>query len=241
MNVKHIGRRTLFSAAAAMIVISILAVDHNAQTSRRKKPAPRPVATATPPVSEPLIISRAEDFPDEQATTVDPQTVRAEDPTAVAERTRKTIEELQNRLKTLEAKPKADTDEKQKRLALNLEILTRAEQRSETLRKQHFEMIEKENTIKSRLDVIEIDLRPEAIDRSVALAGTLRPEELRTMRRKNLEVEKANLQNLMNEIQKNRANLDQNVQKADILVEKLRIKLEKEIDKALEDEPEGTP
>jgi len=72
----------------------------------------------------------------------------------------------------------------------------------------------------------------------VAFAGSLRPEELRNMRRKNLEIERTNLQSLLTEIQRTKANLDQNVQRADILVEKLRNKLEKEIDDALVDDPE---
>ena len=72
----------------------------------------------------------------------------------------------------------------------------------------------------------------------MAFAGSLRPEELRNMRRKNLEIERTNLQSLLTEIQRTKANLDQNVQRADILVEKLRNKLEKEIDDALVDDPE---
>ena len=37
-------------------------------------------------------------------------------------------------------------------MLLNLDILTRSEQRAETLRKQLYEAIEKESTIKTRLD-----------------------------------------------------------------------------------------
>jgi len=120
---------------------------------------------------------------------------------------------------------------------LNLDILTRAEQRAETLRKQLFDMIERENQIKTRLDQIENDIRPEMLERSVAFAGSLRPEELRDNRRKNLEVDRRNLQNLLTEIQNTKSSLELNVQKADILVEKFRFKLEKEIDNALADEP----
>ena len=38
-------------------------------------------------------------------------------------------------------------------------------------------MVDKENTIRARLDQIEVDIRPEMIERSVAVVGTLRPEE----------------------------------------------------------------
>jgi predicted nucleic acid-binding Zn-ribbon protein len=120
---------------------------------------------------------------------------------------------------------------------LNLDILTKAEQRVESLRKQSFEMTDKENAIRTKLEQIESDLRPESIERNIAFVGSLRPEELRTARKKSLESERTNLQNALTEIQRTRTNLDLNVQKADFLVERLRVKLEAEIDSALEDNP----
>ena len=100
-------------------------------------------------------------------------------------------------------------------------------------------MIEKENTVKTRLDSLEYDLRPEVIEKSTNLIGSLRPEEIRASRRKSLEAERSNLQLLLTEIQKNKTAIDVNLQRADALVEKLRVKLEKDIDTALADEPEN--
>jgi hypothetical protein len=120
---------------------------------------------------------------------------------------------------------------------LNLDILNRAEQRSESLRKQLFEMIEKESTIKTKLDLIEMSIRPEAIEREVSLAGTLRPEDLRALKKKQLEVERTNLQSILGEIQRTKLTLEQNLNRSDAMVEKLRVKLEKEIDDALADDP----
>ena len=149
----------------------------------------------------------------------------------------RTLEDLKARVKSLESVKKGDRDEKQKRLLMNLDILTRAEQRSDSLRKQLFEMIEKESTIRTKLDLIENNIRPETIDREIAFAGTMRPEELRNMRKKNLEIERNSLQLLLVEVQKTKTNIDLNVQRSDSLVEKLRAKLEKEIDDALADDP----
>jgi hypothetical protein len=147
-----------------------------------------------------------------------------------------TIEELRERLLQLEAKSnKKDPDQKQRQLALNLDILTKSEQRSDSLRKQLFEMIEKENTIRGRMDQIDNDMRPESLDRTLAIVGSLRPEELREQRRRSLALEKANLQVLLTAVQKNRADLDLNLQRSDALVEKLRVRIEKEIDDALSD------
>ena len=100
-------------------------------------------------------------------------------------------------------------------------------------------MIEKENTIRGRMDQIDNDMRPESIERSMATVGSLRPEELREQRRRSLGLEKGNLQALLTEVQKNRTNLELNLQRSDTLVERLRVRIEKEIDTALaEDEKE---
>jgi hypothetical protein len=202
----------------------------------QQKSKPKPLATPVPTLTGAEIISRAEDYQEPQ---------RNEQPVEKAAEKRATttsarIKELTERIKKLEETREATYDEKQKRMLLNLDILTRAEQRSESLRKQLFEMIEKENSIKLRLDQIELDMRPEAIDRSLQLAGSLRPEEVRDTRRKTLLAEKNNLSSLLLQIQQNRTNLETSVNKADLMVEKLRAKLEKDIDESfLREEPEN--
>ncbi len=209
--------------------------DITAQGTRRKRTTTTPSRTIpTTPQTEPQIISRAEDFPDTQAMPV--QTIvapRTDEPIGGTDESTKSLEDLKNRVRSLESGKKSDQDENQKRMLMSLDILTRAEQRADTLRKQLFEMIEKESTIRTKLDLIENNIRPETIDREIAFAGTMRPEELRNMRKKNLEIERTNLTALLAEVQKTKTNIDQNVQKADLLVERFRAKLEKEIDDLL--------
>jgi hypothetical protein len=206
-----------------------------AQATRRPTPQP----TVTPPRTEPVIISRADDFPEDPGL---PERTIIQAGTQADDATVRRLEELLERIKTLESGRKNDLEEKRRRLLLNLEILTKAEQRSESLRKQLFEMIEKESTLQARLDVIEIELRPDAIDRSVAFAGSLRPEELRETRRRTLAAERTSIQSMMLQVQRNRSNLDLNIQRADDLVERLRTILEKDIDSALDQEKDdGTP
>ena len=236
MNAKVVGHKSLL-IALVLLGLFFSVVDLDAQTRRRRTRRSVPVVSPTPIRTEPLIISRAEDFPDPDAPAVQP--VPDERVNTAGDIVAPTFDDLLNRIKSLEAGRKKDNDAVQKRLLLNLDILTRAEQRAETMRRQLFEMIEKESAINTKLELLESDLRPEAIERSVAFAGSLRPEELRNMRRKNLEIEQTNLRNLLADIQKTKASLEQNVQKADILVDKLRIKLEKEIDDALIDEPQN--
>ena len=236
-------RRAVFFAAGLMVLACIAtAMDASAQTNRQRAiPIPAPTAT---PISEPEIISRADQFPDENSNS----SSRAipPDPNAGADSANVvSLEELGRRIKNLEAgtsaasSRKPDPDEKQKRLLLNLDILTRAEQRSESLRKQVFDMMEKESNIRTRLDSLEYDLRPEMIERNAAMVGTLRPEEIRDSRKKSLQSEKTNLQNLLTQIQNTRASLEISLARADELVEKLRLKFEKEIDTALEDNPDN--
>jgi len=225
---------------AVLLSVGLFALDTDAQTNRRKpKPTPTPAPVRS---TEPAIISRADDYP---TVVIEPVPSGAPIDLPADRTTDTTIEELRERLLQLEAKAnKKDPDQKQRQLALNLDILTKSEQRSDGLRKQLFEMIEKENTIRGRMDQIDNDIRPESIERSMSTVGSLRPEELRAQRKRSLELEKANLQVLLTEVQKNRTNLELNLQRSDALVEKLRVKIEKEIDDALSegtDVPEKKP
>lgn len=223
--------RLLFAAFVGGFALLASGVEIEGQTKTRKRRTPPAPATATQAQTqtEPVIISRAEDFPDPDLISPVPETkvVDATKPTSDS-----SIDELRMRVQQLEL-GKNDSDEKSKRLLLNLDVLSRAEQRSDSLRKQLFEMIEKENGIKLRLDQIEGEIRPESIDRTVAFAGSLRPEEIRSMKKKSLEIERSNLVLLMGEVQKARTTLDQTLQKSDFLVERLRQRFEKEIDLAL--------
>ncbi len=198
------------------------------------KPKPKPLAT--PPIlTAAEIISRAEDYREPVPATVG-VAEKSQEPVASDS---ELIKQLNERIKKLESEKKVDKDEKQKRLLLNLDILSRAEQRSESLRKQMFEMIEKENVVKGRLEQIELDIRPEVIERALQLTGSMRPEDVRDARRKSLAAERANLQSLLTEVQSTRANLSVNLQKSEAVVEKLRTKLEKDIDDSLNDESDG--
>lgn len=214
---------------AVLFSVGLLAVEGEAQTNRRKpaaKPTPTPVRS-----TEPAVISRADDYP---VVVIEPAPQNTD---VVLTPSDSTIEELRERLLQLEAKSnKKDPDQKQRQLALNLDILTKSEQRSDSLRKQLFEMIEKENSIRGRIDQIDNDMRPESIERSMATVGSLRPEELREQRRRSLALEKTNLQTLLAAVQKNRTDLELNLQRSDALVEKLRVRIEKEIDDALNDD-----
>jgi hypothetical protein len=221
--------------AAIVFGFTFLAGAADAQT--RRSNSTRPAATPTPR-AEPEVISRADQFIDENGRVVTPTENRENVELVPADvRPERTVAELEERIRQLEAGKKDTPDDKQRRLALNLDILTKAEQRVESLRKQFFDMVEKEGEIQQRLDTVELDIRPDSIERNVAFAGSLRPEVLREARQKNLAAERTKLQTLLTEVQRNKANLETNIARADSLVDRLRTKLEREIDEALiEDE-----
>lgn len=231
----------VFTALLMFLCAAFAVSSGNAQTTRRTKrtkKTTKPVATPTPlpRQTEATIISLADQDNDQnQTNTTQNQTTQTQNTTQNTTQETPSIANLNERITQLETKPKEDKDAKQKRLLMNLDILSRAEQRTETLRKQLFEMIEKQNTIQARLEQIAYDSRPDVIERYAATIGSLRPETVREARKNTLESEKRNLESFFTQISTARAMLEQNVEKADMMVEKLRLKLEKEIDDALED------
>ena len=245
--------KILYASFLTAVLSGLFAVtgDANAQTTtRRKKVKPRAVAaTIQPPIASAevvrdvyldgnqIVLGENSPMPE---TTNEPISAPAGDQTANADTPGDArIKELSDRIKSLESDKKNDYDQKQKRLLLNLDILSRAESRAESLRKQLFEMVEKETTVQTRLEQIRFDARPEAIERSTAFVGSMRPEEIRDQRKKSLDAERKNLESLLTQIQTSRTSLEENVSKADFLVEKVRLKLDKDIDDALSEKEEN--
>jgi len=188
---------------------------------------------ATPPViTGAEIISQSGEYVEPISTPV--EKTPAKPAVTNAER----IRDINERLKKLESGKKSDYDDNQKRVLMNLDILTRAEQRADSLRKQLFEMIEKENSLRARLDQIEYDIRPEIIERALQLGGSMKPEEIRENRRKSLTAERTNIQSLLAQVQATRTNLEGSLLRAEQMVEKLRAKAEKDIDDSLQKEAE---
>lgn len=155
---------------------------------------------------------------------------------------RKSLQTLNSRLREISEKLLApDSSQggapnvKQNPIALNIELLTRAEQRAELLRKQLLELIEKETVLRIRLVQIEEDMRPESIERAVSLVGTTRTTELRDVRRRVLDNERKGFESLLNQTAHSRVRLEDDVRQADSMVSKLRQRIlpliDKEIDK----------
>lgn len=159
---------------------------------------------------------------------------------------RKSLQTLNARLQAIteellasDSKQKDNPNERIKRIATNIDLLTRTEERAEILRKRLIELIEKETAFKVRLTQLEEEIRPENIERAMSGVGTTRTVELRDTRRRALDNEKRGAENLLNITTQSRFRLEEDVRQADQMVTKLKLKLfpmiEKEIDKITPD------
>ena len=153
---------------------------------------------------------------------------------------RKSLQTLNTRLREISDKlpvpdaRQSDGSNKQNPLALNLDLLGRAEDRAGVLRKQLLELIEKEISYKSRMAQIDEDMRPENIERALSGVGTTRTVELREVRRRVLEIERRGLESLLSLTTQSHLRLEEDVRQADAMVARLRQRLLPLIDKEIE-------
>ena len=216
---------------AGFIALSLCLIEADAQRrrSRRVRRTPRPVVTnpqIAPPGSESVgpdgeaIISTAETT-GEPTTT--PQT--PEQKKAASERDmQRTINALSNQLDRLNSK--LTKMEENDRSLVDMERLTRAEQRAENLRMQQIDAESKLADLQARLEQTEWSIKPENIERLNAGYGSVRPEEARETRRRHLEGERTRLLAQIKILETSRARLEQSVATADAEVDLLRARLD---------------
>jgi exonuclease VII large subunit len=120
------------------------------------------------------------------------------------------------------------------RISLSLELLGRAEQRADAMRKQLLELVEKETAYKSRLVQLDEDMRPDSIERATSLVGTTRTPELRETRRRVLENDRRGYETLLRMASESRAQLEDDLRRADMLVSRLRQRVLPLIEKEVE-------
>lgn len=206
----------------ALCVLLLFCIPAFAQTPERRQ------MITTPQVQEP-------------APTIQPNLNSVEVMANELALLRKSLQTLSVRLREISDKTLApdalradSSNAKQNRIALNLDLLARSEQRAEILRRQLFELIEKETSLRSRLMQIEEDLRPESIERAQSLVGSTRTVELRDVRRRILDNERKGFETLLIQTAQSRVRLDEDVRQADSLVSKLRQRILPLIEKEIE-------
>ncbi|MDQ3256855.1 MAG: hypothetical protein M3R15_23675 [Acidobacteriota bacterium] len=232
-------RRTVLMLFALFIALSFNLPDTSAQARRRKRPSRRitnPVrpqqATSTVPVpavpssgaptsTDPTVVSTADesgigtDNPTSQTTSV-----RGRRRTPEPENLRRTVDSLSAQVTSLSES--LIQMREQQRALVNLERLTRAEQRAESLRTQLRDVTDKEFALQERTAQVEDDIQPEAIERRAALTGSLRPADLRDQIRRTFERERERLRAQLQLLATSRARLETAVANADTEVERIR-------------------
>ena len=78
----------------------------------------------------------------------------------------------------------------------------------ENLRSQLSDVQQKETEVQARLRQVEEDIKPENIEKALALNGSTRPEELREQRRRQLESQRTNLRTQLDQLAQSRVRLE---------------------------------
>jgi len=222
---------------AACLLVSFCLVEANAQTRRKKRtrratqPVARPVITnppiapaeATPPAEGDVKIISTADSTQEPTPATDPKNAK---PTASPEKEemQQTITTLTNQVNKLNDRLTSMQDDD--RYQLDMERLTRAEQRAEQLRGQLMDIQTKIGDYEARLEQLEWALRPENIESAAAGYGSTRPEQVREARKKQLESERSRVSTQLRLAQTSRTRLETAVSNADAEVDHLRAKLQ---------------
>src|SRR5689334_22478153 len=220
---------------AVCLVVSFCLHDGDAQTRRKKRrsrratpAAPKPVIT-NPPIAPPdatqstaateatgtgddvKIISTADSTqdPSQPAQPKKPETPT----TGEKDQMQQTITTLSNQVNKLNDKLSQMQDDD--RYQMDMERLTRAEQRAEQLRSQLMDTQTKIGDFEAKLEQIEFALQPENIESSTAGYGSTRPEQAREARRKSLEAEKARVQAQLKLAESSKTRLETAVANAD--------------------------
>jgi len=230
---------------AVLIGLSVFSIDADAQRRRRRrarrvtKPAvARPVVTnpvIAPPGAEgsasadtEKIISTADQAATESEPTTESASPRRSNSSTKSSNDadmQQTINALSNQVDRLN--DKLTQMQQNDRTLIDMERLTRAEQRAENLRAQQVDVESKLADLQSKLEQIEYQLRPENIERAAGF-GTVHPEEAREARRRALENERTRVLAQVKILETSRARLETSVVTADAEVDSLRRKIEQQ-------------
>jgi len=234
-------RKTAF-LLGLIAIVGLCMIDGSAQSRRRR----RARRVRRPPVVRPVVTNPAIAAPGSELESIGPDGERiistADQPANETEQgseagsakknsskptgdgdMQQTINRLSNQVDRLN--DKLTQMQQNDRTLIDMERLTRAEQRAESLRAQQLDTESKLADAQSKLEQIEYQLRPENIERAAGY-GTTHPEEAREARRRQLENEKSRLQAQTKILETSRARLEASVATADAEVDGLRQRIE---------------
>src|SRR5258706_10027905 len=205
---------------ALFVIAGVSLVDSNAQRRKRKRRSrPSAARITNPAIYEPSPSDNANSNTSSDAANNSENTnanTQSQD--------QQTIRSLSSQVDRLTEKI-SQMDEAQRSL-VDLERLSRAEQRASALRTELRDVQSKESDLQARAEDLDYALKPENIERSIAGYGTTHPEELREQRRKQLESEKERVRKQLAQLSASRAQLELAIASADVEVERLHKRLD---------------
>src|SRR5215813_5776504 len=172
--------RYLFLAISAFMVLSVCLIETDAQSRHKKRTRKKPKPAAAKPVitnpsiapagseGDARIISTADE--DQTETPSDNKLAPKRKTPSDPEEMQRTINSLSNEVDKLNDKLSKLQDND--RTLVEMDRLTRAEQRAEGLRAQQLDTETKLADLQNRLDQIEFAIRPENIERATATYGS---------------------------------------------------------------------
>lgn len=248
----RIGRHLVVIVALALVA-SLLFVEVGAQTRKKKRSrrARRPVAAkpviTNPQIAPPTTAENATGSDVKVISTADqnasdteqsPEAIEAKKPKTTPsdqDEMQRTITSLSNQVNRLNDRlSKMQEDD---RYLMDMERLTRAEQRAEQLRTQLIDVQSKMADLQSRLEQVEYMLRPENVEKSTQGYGTVHPEEMRDARRRQLESERSRIQAQLDILEKSQTRLESAITTADSEVDLLKARLDQRRDQQNSETP----
>lgn len=229
------------------LILTFCLIEGEAQTRRKRTRRTSKPAPAKPVITNPAIAPSTTPAPNTQnaATTGDVKIISTADqtttepqepaepkkPRAAARSTEGSQEDVQQTITNLSKQvdrlnDKLSQMQEDDRYQLDMERLTRAEQRAEQLRMQMVDVQSKIADLEAQLEGIEFALRPENIERATATFGSTRPEEARQARQRQLESERNRVKAQLRILATSAVRLESACANADNEVELLRAKLQ---------------
>jgi hypothetical protein len=252
---RRLSARHIAVFLAVLIIAGLSLVEAGAQARKRRSRSRRAASSAVPRPT-PLPAQEGSDPADPQIVSTADQTTgtsskgsagRARNspspsptPDPERERLRQTITDLSGQVNKMA--DKLSQMEEQQRALVDIERLSRAEQRAETFRSQLRDVQQRQTDIQLQVDQVEFALQPEQIERMVAAYGTMHPEVAREQRRKQLEAQRTKLKAQNDQLEQSRVRLESAIVTADLEVDRLQRQIDLQNQQASQDSlPTPTP
>ena len=218
-------RRLAIIGLAVFLIAGFFLVNSSAQRRRKRR-------SSAPRITNPAIYQPSpSDNTNSNTTGTGEETASPEQISKPSRSASEDPEAMKQTIRTLSTQVDKLTDkitrmEEAQRSLVDLERLSRAEQRAAQLRAELRDVQTKEADLQAHAEDVDYALRPENIERATAGYGTTHPEELREQRRRQLESEKERVRKQLDQLAASRTRLEQAIAAADVETERLRQRLD---------------